>query len=161
MKLNLWFHNERFATVMVKTNEHYVSDLKMLIEKAAGIPAKTQTLTCSAITLEDDKLVKDYGLKPSSVIVLSLPIGFQPDISITVKTPEGDILRVKCRHNCTVGAMKKLLRKSTKIPVAQQALTHKIWLLDDDAMMLTDYAIRDNSFIRMMYAGSTKFPRVK
>lgn len=159
MKLSVWFLDECFAVVVIRPYEHYVSDLKILIEKASGIPRNSQTLTCGAVYLEDDKMLKDYALKPSSIIVLTLPVDFKPDMNITVKISKGDNFSVRCRHNCTVDALKRLLHKTTKIPVDQQALTYKMWLLDDDAMELASYGIHDNSLIRLQYFSSSEFSR--
>jgi len=111
--------------VMVDPSDH-LSDIKLQLEEATGVPAQNQALSLDGVDLSSvdgdlsNKTMADYGIKTGSVLDLEPKV-----VKFNIKKPNGESISVEVNLNDTGDALKRKIAEQIGMTVPQQLLKHK------------------------------------
>jgi ubiquitin C len=119
-----------------------IDQVKDKLERQEGIPKSRQRLTFEGKPCEDNKNLKNHGIKHKSVLNL------EPMI-VYVKTPKGKKLTFQVEPTDTIQEIKRKVNQSEGIPIDDQRLLFGTKPLTDDRATLEKEGIKHKDTIDM------------
>ncbi|VDL97574.1 unnamed protein product [Schistocephalus solidus] len=109
-----------------------VEHLKMEIEKVRAISGEEQFLTFRRLLLEDEIVLREYGITENAIVTLNVRLGFKPDlVPVRMLLPSGGSFVVVARVSQTVRSFKEMLCQTGQVS-APFELSCNGFFLDDD-----------------------------
>lgn len=108
--------NNVFEVMIDPTEE--LQSLKEELEVAKGLSAANQNLQFDGTPLDDNsKVIQDYGVQQGSILDL------EPwSITVSVQTPEGNILEIEISPSDDTSSIKQKIQEESGVVVARQVL---------------------------------------
>lgn len=128
-----------------------INIIKLKIKNMTGIPRFQQDLKLEHETLEDNKTLSDYKLRPDSNIKIYLPLSAivnDDSFEIFVKTLRGATITFQVEPITSVNLLKLLIQRKEEIPADQVRLIFVGNQLEDNKY-LYNYNIQKESTIHM------------
>lgn len=116
------------------------NDIKQKIAEKTGMPPPEQVLKIDGKQMPDGTTARDLGLEDGSKVQV---VPFK--IPITVRTMDGNTIKVMVDPNDSLRSIKKSLESDSGLPASNQSLFMNGKPLSDDEKALKDYGIRAGS----------------
>ncbi|XP_058197437.1 polyubiquitin 11-like [Rhododendron vialii] len=138
--------NEKTFGLEAKNHET-VENIKLLILAKEGILPEQYTLFHLGKLLEDNKTLTSLNIKSGS----TLYVVFNPRdvMSVSVKMPSGEILKLEVKVLHTIHDVKAIIQSMVGFSVSMQKLTYAGNLVED-SKTLACYNIEENSLLEML-----------
>ncbi|KTD48136.1 ubiquitin-like protein [Legionella quateirensis] len=137
--------------IKCKPNTDTIADLKREIFLKEGIPIQDQILIYSAKTLEDNQLIKNYGINGSIHLVQKLKQHQQTEtpkqdeltLQVFVQTLEGITIPILYKpYTDTIADLKSEIFRKKGIPIEEQMLISANKVLIDSELII-DYGVNE------------------
>ncbi|XP_057470854.1 uncharacterized protein LOC130759686 isoform X1 [Actinidia eriantha] len=138
-------HQKRFQ-IEAKTHDT-VRNVKFLIQAKENIQLDRYSLFYDGKPLDDNRTLSSLNILTESVLFLV----FNPRelLSLSVKMPSGEILKLEVKVLYTVGDVKAIITSMAGFPVSEQKLTYAGNQLED-SRPLACYNIGEDSVLEML-----------
>lgn len=145
--------NERTFELQAKNHET-VESIKILIQLKKGILPEQYSLFFRGKLLEDNKTLASLDIQSESVLFLV----FNPRdvMSVSVKMPSGEILKLEVKALHTVHDVRAIIQSMVGVAASNQNLTYEGRQVED-SKTLACYNIKENSLLEMLPLPSLPF----